>query len=269
MERPHTNHVSAKRKGIPLFRIMAVPATVFYFTAYDRLIERFRRHGASWASPLLAGCTARTASATLVAPLELIRTKMQSERVSYRGSPSHLFHAPLSEMAHIMSVQLRGHGARSFFVGLGPTLLRDIPFSGPVSFLLIVLSGIYWSFYELLKARRHSDLGFLSSFLNGLVAGAAAAILTHPFDVLKTKQQVRIGEHFEGPVSALVVARQVLTDRGLRGMYTGENRASSDISGLLPRLSRVSFACAIMIGNYEYAKLYFARRNRQRSFSSS
>lgn len=35
--------------------------------------------------PMLAGGTARIWAATLVSPLELIRTKMQSQKLSYPG----------------------------------------------------------------------------------------------------------------------------------------------------------------------------------------
>lgn len=35
--------------------------------------------------PLISGATARVISVTLVSPLELIRTKMQSQKLSYSG----------------------------------------------------------------------------------------------------------------------------------------------------------------------------------------
>lgn len=36
--------------------------------------------------PMMAGAIARIWAATLVSPLELIRTKMQSQRLSYAGN---------------------------------------------------------------------------------------------------------------------------------------------------------------------------------------
>ena len=38
-----------------------------------------------WISALVAGAVARTGAVTLVSPLELIRTKMQSKKLTYRG----------------------------------------------------------------------------------------------------------------------------------------------------------------------------------------
>jgi solute carrier family 25 protein 39/40 len=69
---------------------LAVPATVVYFVTYEnlRLLIKDRHNGIQpyW-GPLIAGATARVWSVTLVSPLELIRTKMQSKKVSYQGKP--------------------------------------------------------------------------------------------------------------------------------------------------------------------------------------
>lgn len=87
--------------------MLALPATVIYFVTYEQLRSRlnnfanssrvnFRSSDAnlnlssqpSWV-PLIAGCTARVWSVVTVSPLELIRTKMQSERLNYlRKSPN-------------------------------------------------------------------------------------------------------------------------------------------------------------------------------------
>jgi solute carrier family 25 protein 39/40 len=59
---------------------------VFYFTLYDNLHCALReRLGNRLYVPLMAGALARTASVSVVSPMELVRTKMQSERLSYRG----------------------------------------------------------------------------------------------------------------------------------------------------------------------------------------
>ena len=69
-----------------VFRVMAVPATVFYFALYDNLLLRMRRRRVNevWA-PMVAGGTARVAAVTLISPLEMIRTKLQSEKLTYKG----------------------------------------------------------------------------------------------------------------------------------------------------------------------------------------
>jgi len=55
---------------------------------------------------------------TIICPLELIRTKMQSVQLSYR------------EVGDAIRSSVRNAGIMSMMRGLGPSLLRDIPFSG-------------------------------------------------------------------------------------------------------------------------------------------
>lgn len=65
---------------------MAVPATVCYFTSYDNLNMYLRgKFGDSIWISLLSGGTARFIVASLVSPIEMVRTKMQSEKLSYKG----------------------------------------------------------------------------------------------------------------------------------------------------------------------------------------
>lgn len=48
--------------------------------------------------PVLAGATARIWAATLVSPVELIRTKMQSQRLSYAGRPNINFNVNVKKL---------------------------------------------------------------------------------------------------------------------------------------------------------------------------
>ena len=74
--------------GLSPTLVLAVPATVVYFVTYEnlRLLVKDRHGGIQpyW-GPLIAGTAARFWAVTLVSPLELIRTKMQSKKLSYRG----------------------------------------------------------------------------------------------------------------------------------------------------------------------------------------
>lgn len=88
----------ARNEGIPSLwsglsptLVLAVPATVVYFVTYEqlriRLNDRFTPPSGVqpfWI-PLISGCMARLWAATTVSPLELIRTKMQSKKLSYLG----------------------------------------------------------------------------------------------------------------------------------------------------------------------------------------
>lgn len=55
---------------------------------------------------------------TVVSPLELLRTKLQAQHVTYR------------ELSTCVRTAVAQDGWRSLWLGWGPTTLRDVPFSG-------------------------------------------------------------------------------------------------------------------------------------------
>uniref|UniRef100_A0A8C7YED8 Mitochondrial glutathione transporter SLC25A39 n=1 Tax=Oryzias sinensis TaxID=183150 RepID=A0A8C7YED8_9TELE len=230
--------------GLPPTLVMAVPATIIYFTCYDQLRD-FLRFGVGLQGsfvPLLAGALARLGAVTVISPLELIRTKMQSRKLSY------------SELrVCIRSAVARG-GPLSLWRGWGPTILRDVPFS-----------GLYWFNYELVKAQLCEQCGttqanFSISFTAGAVSGAAAAVLTLPFDVVKTRRQIQLGEMDSLGVSVrktsstLNILKEIWTELGYRGLF----------AGFMPRVIKVAPACAVMISSYEFGKAFFQKVNLDR-----
>lgn len=87
-----------------------------------------------------------------------------------------------------------------------------------------------------------------------------AAILTAPFDVVKTHKQIEFGEkvlYAEQPVKSIpkvgsiAILRKIFQQNGLRGVY----------AGVIPRVVKVAPACAIMITSFEYGKAFFFRHN--------
>uniref|UniRef100_A0A671M6P9 Mitochondrial glutathione transporter SLC25A40 n=1 Tax=Sinocyclocheilus anshuiensis TaxID=1608454 RepID=A0A671M6P9_9TELE len=230
--------------GLPPTLVMAVPATVIYFTCYDQLcaVLKLRMGDRSDYAPLLAGAIARVGSATVISPLELIRTKMQSEKQSYR------------ELSAVIQSALHNQGWRSLWRGWGPTLLRDVPFS-----------AMYWFNYEKGKAwlcqyYNFTDPTFAITFTAGALSGSFASIVTLPFDVVKTKRQVELGELIICVVSTQVssstyyVMKRIVAENGVSGLF----------AGFLPRLIKVAPACAIMISTYEFGKAFFRRYNQKK-----
>uniref|UniRef100_A0A8C8FC84 Mitochondrial glutathione transporter SLC25A40 n=1 Tax=Oncorhynchus tshawytscha TaxID=74940 RepID=A0A8C8FC84_ONCTS len=226
--------------GLPPTLIMAVPATVIYFTCYDQLRAALRVRMGSHAeeAPLLAGALARVGSVTVISPLELIRTKMQSQRSSYR------------ELSEVIHSAVRNEGWRSLWRGWGPTLLRDVPFS-----------AMYWYNYEKGKAWlcKHNNIReptFAITFISGAVSGS---VITLPFDVVKTRRQVEIGElqamnlSSKASSSTLSVMTKIVAENGVGGLFVG----------FLPRVVKVAPACAIMISCYEFGKAFFRKDEGQ------
>ncbi|XP_052575729.1 probable mitochondrial glutathione transporter SLC25A40 isoform X2 [Peromyscus californicus insignis] len=105
--------------GLPPTLVMAIPATVIYFTCYEQLSAFLRtKLGENETRiPIVAGIVARFGAVTVISPLELIRTKMQSKKFSYK------------ELHGFVSGKVSEEGWISLWKGWAPTLLRDVPFS--------------------------------------------------------------------------------------------------------------------------------------------
>lgn len=230
-------------RGLPPTLVMAVPNTMIYFTLYDQLKVMFgfvEGEENIW-SPVFAGTTARTISITCISPIEMIRTKMQARKAfSYK------------ELVTVIRNAIQQGGLLSLWQGLGPTLLRDVPFS-----------AIYWANYEALKTK-FSYLGFSSTFFSGLFSGAMAAVVTTPFDVIKTHRQIELGELVfnqarEGKKLSFTVFLlfELYKERGWRSLF----------AGVSARIMKVAPACAIMISTYELSKSFFRKHNMEKSTS--
>ncbi|XP_058825448.1 probable mitochondrial glutathione transporter SLC25A40 [Topomyia yanbarensis] len=241
--------VNALWSGLGPTLVLALPTTVIYFVAYEQFRLRLKdfwmkSKGANseipfW-FPLVAGSSARVLAVSIVNPLELVRTKMQSEKLSY------------SEVGRAVRGMLKFHGILGLWKGFFPTILRDVPFS-----------GIYWTTYETFKKRINvTQPSFGVSFVGGAISGGVAAFLTVPFDVVKTHQQIEFGEKFlyadngekRLPVKStgtFETMRRIYVSNGIKGLF----------AGLTPRLFKVAPACAIMIASFEYGKNFFYTYN--------
>ncbi|KAM8967672.1 mitochondrial glutathione transporter SLC25A40 [Pelodytes ibericus] len=229
--------------GLPPTLVMAIPATAIYFTFYDQLRDLLipRMQGNAESASLLAGATARLGSATLISPLELIRTKMQSKPLSYK------------ELRLCIQTSVAKDGWRSLWKGWSPTVLRDVPFS-----------AMYWFNYELgrkwlCQRYQTTEPTFAINFTSGAVSGSIAGIITLPFDVVKTRRQIEVGElevfnnSQRRSTSTWRVMNTIIIDNGLKGLF----------AGLIPRLIKVAPACAIMISTYEFGKNFFRKLNSE------
>lgn len=259
-------------RGLSPTLVMAIPANVIYFTGYDWLrynpLSPIRKISNDTYNPLISGSFARILSALAVSPIEMFRTRMQSAASGTTG----VFRDTFVGMRRMTQTQ----GYTSLWRGLTLTMWRDVPFS-----------ALYWWGYEDLRnrlrnARRDgSDTlfvptqgqyrpssethaqAFADSFLAGSVAGAAAAFVTTPFDVGKTRQQTyrHAGDDAPATVQAAKEAARAgkLVPEELsmpRFLYhiAKEEGAAGVFKGWIPRCLKVAPACAIMISSYEMGK---------------
>jgi solute carrier family 25, member 39/40 len=222
--------------------IMAVPATVLYFSAYDDLKGRLTPSVGADVAPPLAGMTARFLASAATSPFELVRTIMQSGESSSG--------APMTTMGSFR-VLLKDGGVPALWRGLEPTLWRDVPFS-----------AIYWFAFERAKRAMEGDnithtnplTAAARSFVAGAGAGMLAATITTPMDVVKTRRQIfsALGTDIgsgpsNGNGSTPSVMRAIFREEGLQGLFRG----------LRPRILKIAPACAIMISSYEGGKRAF------------
>lgn len=210
-------------RGLDVALLMAVPATVLYYAVYDDMLARLEGAGAGKVmAPITSGASARILATVCMAPLELVRTRVQSERASTAADATTrpawvgrrgLGGLPMAPVGRAVVAVVREEGALALWRGVGTTMWRDVPFS-----------MIYWLGYENLKDRlgckwrpaedtsglargqssipsrargepgnqRGSADFLLRSFAAGALSGVVASLLTHPFDVVKTQQQILI-----------------------------------------------------------------------------
>lgn len=144
-------------------------------------------------------------------------------------------------------------GWLSLWRGWGPTVLRDVPFS-----------ALYWFNYELVRTWLCGQAWldgatFTVSFTSGAISGTVAAVLTLPFDVVKTQRQIELGDSEVHPVKASkrsstwLLMQRIRAESGTRGLF----------AGFLPRVIKVAPACAIMISTYEFGKSFFQKLNQE------
>uniref|UniRef100_A0A3B5MZY4 Solute carrier family 25 member 40 n=1 Tax=Xiphophorus couchianus TaxID=32473 RepID=A0A3B5MZY4_9TELE len=229
--------ITALWSGLPPTLAMAVPATVIYFTCYDQLCAalRARMGERSQEAPLLAGAIARVGSATVISPLELIRTKLQSQKQSY------------GELTSLIRSVVQAEGWWSLWRGLGPTLLRDVPFS-----------AMYWYNYErgknwLCQWYNTREPTFTITFISGAGSGSVS---TSPPPSGSTIWMQNWITYLSGPVSSSTfsIMKKIVAHDGFRGLF----------AGFFPRLIKVAPACAIMISSYEFGKAFFRKHNQER-----
>ncbi|MCJ1317287.1 hypothetical protein MMC15_002610 [Xylographa vitiligo] len=277
----------ARNEGLPsLWRglsptlVMAIPANVIYFTGYDSLRTSphspIKTYVSDAYAPLLAGSLARIAAAAVISPVEMFRTRMQAT------SGTGVFRATLSGLQDMVAAQ----GYTSLWRGLTLTMWRDVPFS-----------GIYWWGYEATRntltdmrdrqrgrvldpqrsstrlrsqsrSKENHTITLVDSFTAGALSGAVAAVVTTPFDVGKTRQQVL--KHADDIAASVGKGSAMTTRPEDRSMprFLYHIFRTEGVPGLFrgwaARCLKVAPACAIMISSYEIGKKMARNVNERR-----
>lgn len=128
---------------------------------------------------LLTGAVARVTVGFILSPVTVVKARFESSNFSAATERT-----LLSSMREIRAQS----GFRGFFQGFTATALRDAPYA-----------GLYLALYEACKTNlaglsRSMDGGlgtgnWMVVSASGLLAGTLATLLTHPFDIIKTRMQ--------------------------------------------------------------------------------
>jgi len=188
---------------------------------------------------LLAGATTRVTVGFALNPFSVLKARYESD-----------LHAYGSLTASVRSIVRAGPS--ELFRGLLASSLRDAPYAG---LLLVFYEGIKQEAASLLPPSSPLVYAGLHSG-SAAAAGTIATLATHPFDVIKTRMQVRSEDKYRG------LARTILTvwnEHGVSGFFDGASL----------RLSRKIFSSAIGWAVYESLLAFARTKTRQRNLSTN
>ncbi|KAF7301236.1 Mitochondrial glycine transporter [Mycena indigotica] len=170
---------------------------------------------------LIAGATARVAVGFLLNPFSVLKARYESNMYSYTSLSSAL-------------ASIARSGPSELFRGFLASSLRDAPYAG---IFVVVYEGIKKQSASAFPSHSETQSAFIHT-ISGASAGAIATMATHPFDVIKTKVQVRNENRYDG---FFRTTRTIWQQRGILGFFDGASL----------RLSRKIFSSAIGWAVYE------------------
>jgi len=280
-------------RGVQSMALGSAPAHALYFSSYEvvkagflsyqkQQIERQgHAYGAQDVTTLgpvgasVAGATATLLHDTIMCPMDTIKQRMQ------------LGHYTSVYDAFVTIVKTSGEGWMGLYRSFGVTLLSNLPYG------MIMFTTNEWLRGTLLQWKHGSDmiikqqqqqhLDLATTLLAGMGAGAVAAGLTSPLDLVKTRLQTQnMGRVGVSPSSIIeeTSAMMKMKDCGIpsvhgtscaamtRPHYTGFQDALGSIlkeegymglwRGVAPRILTQAPAVAISWSFYECAKRWLA-----------
>lgn len=149
----------------------------------------------------LAGGVAGTIASTLTAPLEVIKTQLQSSNFGGKGLSA----------VDVAARIYKAEGIKGFFRGVGPLLVGIIP-----------TRAIYFWSYSFSKRSLNSTLGNtpLNHLSSAFFAGATSNTITNPLWMIKTRYQL-FNMEGQAPTSYSEIVRGIWKKDGIGGFFRG------------------------------------------------
>ncbi|KAJ7477239.1 solute carrier family 25 member 38 [Mycena galericulata] len=150
---------------------------------------------------LLAGATTRVAVGFLLNPFSVLKARYESNMYAYKSLTG----------AFLSIARL---GPSELFRGFLASSLRDAPYAG---IFVVLYEGIKRQSASILRPTSDAQSTLMHT-ISAASAGAIATMATHPFDVIKTKVQVRSEDRYHGFQRTV---RTIWTQRGPAGFFDG------------------------------------------------
>ncbi|CAL9705025.1 unnamed protein product [Knipowitschia caucasica] len=215
--------------GVPTAAIGSFPNAAAFFVTYESTKSLLGAAGLL-AAPHLAPVTHMFAASLGEVVACLIRVPAEVVKQRTQASPGSSTH-------NMLLATLRQEGFRGLYRGYGSTVLREIPFS-LVQFPLWEYLKTQWT------QRQGHTLSSWQAAVCGAVAGAAAAFITTPLDVAKTRIMLAKPGTTAADGNILPVLGEVWRTRGLSGLF----------AGAVPRVTLISTGGFIFLGAYEHVR---------------
>lgn len=250
-------------QGVGTVLLVAVPSSGVFFTTYEGL--KYALDGSPLLSqPIvhaLSSSIAQLVNCAVVTPAEVLKQNAQmlgAQAGQASGKKKNMKGAASATMTVLH--QLKRHPA-TLWRGYSALAARDLPFTA-------LQFPVFERFKEVLMAWRSSvkgddELGggggvFERAWISALSAGAAgsaAAWVTTPFDVVKTRMMLEATNTCNNNTrrSGFRVGKEVLLNEGVRGLFRG---------GLI-RAAFTVVGNGLYMGCYEGAKLYLQEKSSE------
>ncbi|WOL01900.1 mitoferrin-like [Canna indica] len=227
-------------RGLGAMSLGAGPAHAVYFSVYES--SKKSLSGGNPNNPVAhatSGMLATVASDAVFTPMDTVKQRLQLKSSPYKG------------VADCVSRVLREEGIRAFFASYKTTVVMNAPYT-----------AVHFATYEAAKTGlmevspdNASDERLVVHATAGAAAGALAAAVTTPLDVVKTQLQCQgvCGCDRFSSSSTSEVIRAILRRDGYAGLMRGWK----------PRMLFHAPAAAICWSTYEAIKSFFEKLDNQ------
>ncbi|KAH0663468.1 hypothetical protein KY284_028399 [Solanum tuberosum] len=230
--------VAGLYRGIGAMGLGAGPAHAVYFSVYESCKKKFSGGNPNnSAAHAISGVCATVASDAVFTPMDTVKQRLQLSESPYKG------------VLDCVKRVLKEEGFKAFYASYKTTVLMNAPYT-----------AVHFATYEAAKLGLSgvspdsaSDESIIVHATAGAAAGALAALVTTPLDVVKTQLQCqgicgcdRFKSGSIGDVFRIIVKKD-----GYRGL----------MRGWMPRMLFHAPAAAICWSTYEAAKAFFQEHN--------